>query len=197
MFEYIKGKLTDSSPLHAIVDVHGIGYKLFTPLSHYAKLPSIGTEALFYVSCIIREDSHKLFGFLTKLDRDLFEKLTEVSGIGPKSGLSLLGHLESEDLHLAIANGNVALLCKVPGIGKKTAERLVIEMRDKSKTFLEKSAMPSIKGASSDAASDAINALIHLGYNALDAQKAIKNILQSTTGSPDLPQLITLALRKL
>lgn len=114
-----------------------------------------------------------------------------------KSALSLIGALETEDLHLAIAEGNVALLCKVPGIGKKTAERLVIEMRDKSKIFLEKTVLSPIKGGTSDAASDAMSALIHLGYNALEAQKAIKNALKDAPSSPDLPQLITLALRQL
>ena len=119
MYEYMKGKLVEASPSKATIDIGGIGYCLLIPLSNYSHLPPLGSEILFYVSLIIREDAHTLYGFLSRTERTLFEKLTSISGIGPKTALTLIGHLEPHDLQLAISQANVALLCKVPGIGKK------------------------------------------------------------------------------
>lgn len=198
MYEYLKGTLADAFPSHAIVDHLGLGYKLLLPLSHYMRLPPVKSEVLFYLSLVIREDAHTCYGFLTKLDRDLFERLTEVSGIGPKTALSLIGHMETDALQMAIAHANIALLSKVPGIGKKTAERLVIEMRDKIKNLQEKGAPPSLLGEQKGGAiCDAINALIHLGYPSLQAQKAVNSALKTLGDKPDLSQLITASLRSL
>lgn len=194
MYEYLRGKLIDFSPIKATVEVNGIGYSLLIPLSSYSKLPAAGKEVLFYLSFIVREDSQRLFGFLTLLERNLFEKLTEVSGIGPKTALALIGHMEGNELQLAISRSDVNLLCKIPGVGKKTAERLVVELRDKIKTTAELApagAMVSGGGV----ASDAISALIHLGYNPLQAQKAIKTALSQSEREPELPNLIKAALR--
>jgi len=145
MFEYIKGKLTDASPLKAVIEINGLGYSLLIPVNNYSKLPAFGHEILLYVSTVIREDSHKVYGFLTRTERDLFENLIEVSGIGPKTGLALIGHMEIDELQLAIAQSNIALICKIPGIGKKTAERLVVEMRDKFQNE-HKRPPPSLQG---------------------------------------------------
>jgi Holliday junction DNA helicase RuvA len=120
-----------------------------------------------------------------------------VSGIGPKTALALIGHMESHELQLAILKGNVAVICKVPGIGKKTAERLIIDMRDKVKDAekLQTTASSSKKDSPSSLASDAIGALLHLGYNQLQAQKAIQEALSRSKNEPKLAELITLALR--
>lgn len=193
MLEYIRGKLVESTPIKAVIDVGGLGYGLFIHLNTYGKLPSLGSDIVLYVSTVIREDSHKHYGFLSPAERDLFEKLNEVSGIGPKTSLALLGHMDSIDLQLAISSSNSTLLSKVPGIGKKTAERLIIEMRDKFK-HTEKTATSAMPSASGPAA-DAIQALIHLGYNPLHAQKAVKTILDKADKEPPLPELITSALR--
>ncbi|HSW86766.1 MAG TPA: Holliday junction branch migration protein RuvA [Rhabdochlamydiaceae bacterium] len=197
MLEYIKGKLTEATPSKAIIEIQGIGHGLLIPLSTYSKLPQTGKEVCMYVSTVIREDSHKDYGFLTREERDLFEKLNDVSGIGPKTALALIGHMDLATLHCAISKGDVNAICKVPGIGKKTAERMIIDLRDKLK-HLNTQNFPSLLSNPSIAASDAISALVNLGYPAVIAQKAIKKALdQSETEEPSLSDLITSALRNL
>ena len=191
MYTYLSGILKQASPLLAILDVQGIGYALSIPLSAYAKLPPIGNPLMLYVSFLVREDAHRLFGFLTEQERDLFETFIALSGIGPKTALALIGHIQLCDLHSAIKQGSSAQLCKIPGIGKKTAERLIVELKDRtSKIFGEKEILPHQKGSS-----DAINALIHLGYNATQAQKAVQTALENHPKEPELGALITSALR--
>lgn len=197
MMEYIKGILASTSPLKTVVDVGGIGYRIYTPLSNYAKLPNIGQPVCFFILTVIREDSHKNYGFLTPDERDLFESLIDVSGIGPKTGLALLGHLEPADLQIAISSSDVTGICKVPGIGKKTAERLIIEMRDR----VQKNTSPIFSSSSSKGnqtiSGDAISALINLGYQPAMAQKTIQSILSGKESEPDLSDLISAALKKL
>ncbi|MCX6988624.1 MAG: Holliday junction branch migration protein RuvA [Chlamydiae bacterium] len=193
MIEYIKGVLTDSSPSHVVIETHGIGHKFSTPLNNYTKFPQAGKEILLFICTVIREDAHKSYGFLSRMERDFFEKLIDVSGIGPKTALALIGHMELSDLQLAIAQSNAAVLSKVPGIGKKTAERLIVELKDKTSKLsdLTSAALPGKK----DLFSDALHALVHLGYQPLQAQKAVKQILAQSETEPDLASLITAALR--
>jgi len=197
MFEFIRGKLAIGALNKAVVDVGGIGYAVLIALNTYARLPQIGQEVLFYVSPVIREDAHLLYGFLTQDERDLFEKLTLISGIGPKTAIALIGHMEIADLQMAILHENIALLSKVPGIGKKTAERLVIEMRDKIKN--EKSTSLSVLDPESPKGTiaDAISALVNLGYHPMQAQKAVKKAVGEGQDEPELGRLITLALRSI
>jgi Holliday junction DNA helicase RuvA len=196
MFEYIKGTLTESTPNKVTLETHGVGYLLFIPLNNFAKLPSLGTALILYVSTVIREESHKNYGFLTREERNLFESLIDVSGIGPKTGLALLGHLEINDLQFAISQGNATLLSKIPGIGKKTAERLIVEMRDKVNKLGDKlPSHPLSQSGEQGVIADAISALIHLGYNPAQAQKAVKSSLPKNDQEPQLAQLITAALR--
>jgi Holliday junction DNA helicase RuvA len=193
MFEYIKGNLIQATPSTVTIDIHGIGYRLAIPFNHFAKLPQQGSLLTLFVSTVIREDSHKLFGFLTQRERNLFEQLIGISGIGPKTALALLGHMELHELQTAISLGNSALVCKIPGIGKKTAERLIVEMRDKIGDT--ESNVTLIGGKESRVVSDALSALINLGYNASQAQKAIQAALQKSEADPQLASLITAALR--
>jgi Holliday junction DNA helicase RuvA len=193
MFEYIKGTLVHATPSLATLDIHGIGYRLAIPLRHFGKLPAYGSSVTFFVSTVIREDSHKLYGFFTQTERDLFEQLIGISGIGPKIALALLGHMELSELQTAISLGNSALICKIPGIGKKTAERLLVEMKDK--IFIEHTPLSSSNNKTQRTISDALSALINLGYNASAAQKAIQTALQQTKEDPELAMLITAALR--
>jgi holliday junction DNA helicase RuvA len=198
MYEYIKGALIEASVSKAVIEVQGVAYSLLIPFNNFSKLPTLGSTILFYVSLIVREDSQKLYGFLTRHERDLFENLLEVSGIGPKTSLSLVGHMEIRDLQAAIGQGNIHLICKIPGIGKKTAERLVVEMRDKIKKDMDRSAFtPQLQNAEEKKGpvADAISALINLGYNSSQAQKAIKIALSKVEGEPELAKLITAALR--
>lgn len=196
MFEYIKGTLAQSSVSHVTVDIHGLGYRLSIPFNNFSKLPSIGAQAILFVSTVIREDSHKLYGFLTQHERDLFEQLIDISGIGPKTALALIGHMELHELQRAIQQGNSAQVCKIPGIGKKTAERLIVEMRDKIFKISANEAPSSLK--ETGVIADAISALVNLGYNSTQAQKAIRSALQAhpePQHEPSLAALITSALR--
>lgn len=200
MFEYIKGTLVSLQPHKAVVDVNGIGYLLHTPLSTFSAIPPIGKEIIFYISSVIREDSHKNFGFLSAEERDLFEKISSVSGIGPKTALALIGHLDAQALESAITTANSTLLSKIPGIGKKTAERLIVELRDKVLKGLKKSPLPATpqQGISEEdqIVNDALSALMNLGYNSLQAQQAIKKVLAESKQTPDLSTLIRGALSK-
>jgi Holliday junction DNA helicase RuvA len=191
MYEYIRGVLTQADPSKAVVEAGGVGYAVLIGLNTYSRLPAVGQEALLYLSAVVREDSHKLFGFLAAAERDFFERLTEVSGIGPKTALALLGHVEIGDVHAAIVQEDSAALCKVPGIGKKTAERLIVELKDKVHDLPFSAASP-LRGA----ARDALSALINLGYAASQAQKAVQ---ASQAASADLPlaDLITASLKRL
>ncbi|HSX03932.1 MAG TPA: Holliday junction branch migration protein RuvA [Rhabdochlamydiaceae bacterium] len=189
MFEYIKGTLTEASPVKITVETGGVGYAILVSLSTYAKLPKIGETICCFVSFVVREDSQRLFGFLSRDERSLFEKLTEISGIGPKTSLSLLGHLSLDELTAAVQTSDIKLLIKVPGIGRKTAERLIIEMRDKLKNSSTTKA-----GKQEGPFEDAVSALVHLGYNPKDAQNAVKNVLEKSKEST-LSEIITSVLK--
>jgi Holliday junction DNA helicase RuvA len=200
MYEYIKGTLIESTPSKAILETQGIGYSLLVPFNNFSKFPPLGSMVTLYVSFVVREDSQKLYGFLTQHERDLFENLLNVSGVGPKTSLSLVGHMEIHDLQTAISQGNTQLICKIPGIGKKTAERLVVDLRDKIKKGMYQSTETRLLSNITEekgAVTDAISALINLGYNSSQAQKAIKAALDKTSGEPELAKLITAALRNI
>ena len=200
MYEFIKGTLIEATPSKAIIETQGVGFCLHIPFNNFSKLPNIGNPVTFFTSFVVREDSQKLFGFLTRGERDLFESLIEVSGVGPKTGLSLVGHMEASDLQAALSQGNISVICKIPGIGKKTAERLVVDMRDKVKKGLGSSGeLHAFQESDQNqgVVADAISALIHLGYNSAQSQKAIKAALAKTDGEPELAQLITAALRSI
>jgi holliday junction DNA helicase RuvA len=195
MFEYIRGKLVQATPSKAVVDVGGVGYGLIISLKTFQKMPTLNEQVLFYVAPVIREDGHYLFAFLSLEDRNLFEQLISVNGVGPKTAIGILGHVDIADFQMAILQANTALLSKIPGIGKKTAERLVIELKDK---FTKASpASLGLPMGGNSVTSDAISALINLGYHPLDAQKAIKKVLSIHEKEPSLSELITGALRSI
>lgn len=189
MYEYIKGQVEESSLQHVILDVNGIGYKLLIPMNAFSKLPKIGAILKLYTYFHVRENEQTLFGFLSKDDRELFLRLIDVSGIGPKTGLSMIGHGDLVDIPSAILQGNIASLCRLPGIGKKTAERLILEVKDK---LPPKSFAPEVE--TFGISHDATLALINLGYLKAHAEKAIK-IAQKDQEIDDLGRLITEALK--
>ena len=194
MFEYLKGTLIEASPQKIILDVGGIGYGLFISIATFEKLPKIGNEVKIFTSSIIREDSHRLFGFLAREEKDFFNTLCEISGIGPRLAIAILGHMTLEDLHLAVEHHNIKAISKIPGIGKKMAERLILELRGK----FEKSGNEKVSLTSSAARgpiSDAISALINLGYNPMEAQKVVQSVVTSKGEEPPLSELISLALK--
>ncbi|WP_068471438.1 Holliday junction branch migration protein RuvA [Candidatus Protochlamydia phocaeensis] len=199
MFAYLKGVLTLSQPSQAVVEVNGVGYILFIPSRVYGELPPLGQAVQFYTSFVVREFSHALYGFLSCQERDIFEVLMNISGVGPKLALSLIGHLSFAELQSAVINQNVPTLCRVPGVGKKTAERLIVELKDKlpslaaldpSEYAVDHQADPKAKHIQ-----DAMLALINLGYNQTTAQKAVKQSLKDLSEDSDLATLIRVALK--
>ena len=201
MFVFIKGQLVESSPLHVIVETNGIGYKIFISANAFTRIPQIDQPIFLHTSFVIREFSQSLYGFLTSQERDLFEALMNVSGIGPKLALSIIGHMDCFELQRSIEHHDVPSLCKIPGIGKKTAERLIIEMRDKLGSLLPPTPNDHGLQIPSDPKAqtirDAMCALINLGYNQMTAQKAIKKTLKDIPEKEELhlPTLITTALK--
>ncbi|EKE02922.1 MAG: Holliday junction DNA helicase [uncultured bacterium] len=195
MFEYIKGLLVEADAQKAIIDVNGIGYKIFIPACIYPELLN-KKDVLLYLSYVVKEDSHTLYGFLSKLQRNVFHLLTTISGIGPKTAISLLGHLNIENLHFAVTTGDVKSISRVPGIGRKTAERIILELKDKFKT-LDTSLIDITANTKNSCALDAIAALMNLGYNSTQAGKAVKSVLESHTDQLELSSLITLALKNI
>lgn len=198
MFEYIKGYLADLTPEKAILDVQGIGYKILIPLSVYTELTQKNDLITLYISAIYREDSQRLFGFISKSQRDLFDKLCDISGIGPKIALSLIGHMKEDELYLSIHHQDVKMLCQIPGLGKKTAERLIVEMKDKLKELKlpenDRSDFPCLNKSLFD---DALSALINLGYQKNAAYRAIQKASKEAQDINNLSELITTALKKI
>jgi holliday junction DNA helicase RuvA len=171
MIGRIHGQLVEKNPPQVVVVSHGVGYEIDVPMSTFYHLPATGQAVELLTHLVVREDAHLLYGFLTPAERSAFRQLLRISGVGPKVALSVLSGLSVEDLALAVAGGDAARLTKVPGVGKKTAERLVLELRDKLPV-----AMSVQRGASGAAIanSDVLNALLALGYNDREAQSAVK-----------------------
>ncbi len=198
MYAYIKGILIQSTPSTVILEAQGIGYCLCIPFNNFSKLPPFGQPLLLYTTYVVREDSQKLYGFLTVDEKELFEELIDVSGVGPKTALGLVGNMDIYDLQTAIQQGQIPLICKIPGIGKKTAERLVVELRDKMQKKSGRSSLlqPSKGEMVSGVVEDATSALLNLGYNSAQIQKAIKQVMsRAADEEPGLAALITSVLR--
>jgi len=197
MIVRLTGTLVSSTPLSAVIDAQGIGYEVHVPLTTAEKLPAAGGRVLLHTYAVYREDAQSLYGFYSPEERDFFRLLVEkVSGIGPKLALSVLSRLSLPVLQSAIVAGDVGLLAKCPGIGKKTAERLVIELRDKLGAG---SNAPSVAGAATTPSApakfrDAVMALVALGYKAPEADKAIRDASTALGPSATTEALIKQAL---
>jgi Holliday junction DNA helicase RuvA len=195
MIALLSGQLAHRAPDHIIVDVGGVGYQLHIPLSTFYRLPETGSVRL-QVHTNVREDAITLFGFFTVAEKDLFTLLISVSGVGPKLGITILSHIAPAELALALSQGDVNRLIAIPGIGKKSAERLVLELQDKASTYAI-SASISVPHTDTDTTDshhqDALSALINLGYKESLAKQALKN-LKSAPGAP-LEQILKAALQ--
>ncbi|HZZ92977.1 MAG TPA: Holliday junction branch migration protein RuvA [Usitatibacter sp.] len=189
MIGRIQGILVEKDFPQVIVSCHGVGYEVDVPMSTFYPLPRTGEEVTLLTHLVVREDAHLLFGFLTAPERAAFRQLLRISGVGPKVALSVLSGLSVDDLAFAVASEDSARLTKIPGIGKKTAERLVLELRDK----LPKT-MAGVRAEGAGAAGgDVVSALLTLGYNDREAQAAVKQL------AADLPlaEAIRQALKQL
>ena len=196
MIASITGTLVSRSPTEVVLDAHGIGYSVNIPLSTYERLGQTQTTVTLLTYLHVREDTLQLYGFATEEERLLFRLLISVSGIGPKMAQGILSGISVVDLRNHIAKGNLSALTAIPGVGKKTAERLVIELRDKiGKTEPGMAGQATVEDGS-ELRQEALLALTSLGYNRQQAEKAIRLVLQDVRGEkPSLQDLIKKALR--
>ncbi len=197
MIGRLSGVVLEKRPDRALVDASGVGYELHVPLGTFAALPAVGERASLHVHTHVREDAILLFGFATAEERALFERLITVSGVGPKVALAVLSGLPLPELVGAIAAQNVKRLSTIPGVGKKLAERLGVELKDKVQGLLAGGAPPSAEpaGALSGLLEDAVGALLNLCYRKPQAEAAVK--AASETAASDLSALLSAALRLL
>ncbi|MEK7831011.1 MAG: Holliday junction branch migration protein RuvA [Acidobacteriota bacterium] len=184
MIAHISGKLIQKQPNSIIVDVGGIGYELNVPLSTFYDLGEVGVSVSLRVHTHVREDALQLFGFRTEAEKKLFLLLNTVSGIGPKLAITVLSGLSAEELIQAIRAGNLAKLTGIPGVGKKTAERMLVELKDKVAAILPpglEDSTTSVLAHTGDAMrEDVISALVNLGYPRAQAEKAVNAVLKQT-----------------
>jgi Holliday junction DNA helicase RuvA len=171
MIAHLRGKLIARHPNQAIVEAGGVGYDVAITVSTFSDLPPLGTEVALHIHTQVREDQLALYGFLKREEKQLFEKLITVSGIGPKLAITTLSGMAAQELGNAIRGNDVARLTKIPGIGRKTAERLVLELRDKLPTVGQEA--PAALPALNSVQEDVLSALLNLGYQRTTAEKAV------------------------
>jgi Holliday junction DNA helicase RuvA len=186
MITYLEGILAEAMPTHIVVDVHGVGYHVLIPLSSYDKLPVVGKGIKILTHLQVREDAHVLYGFVSAAERDLFRLLVgHVSGIGPKTALDVLSGISVVQFKAAVVDGDAGLLAKTKGIGKKTAERIIVELKDKVGVTAVWEAASAAHGPSPEESrmQDAVLALISLGYKQVDALKAVNQVTAGKEGA--------------
>jgi len=196
MISHLRGRLLSLSPELAVVDVHGVGYAVSLPLPTYYELQKLPaqSEVSLFVHTHVREDALALYGFWTERERALFERLITVSGVGPRLARAILSGLPPEVLLAALAAGDVARLTRIPGVGKKTAERLVLELREKA---AELAAAPAATSAALEPDDeDLLVALVNLGYRRADAEKALADVHRESAGA-SVPEQLRMALKRL
>jgi Holliday junction DNA helicase RuvA len=199
MIHHLNGTLVESLPTQIVVDVGGVGYHVLIPLSSYDKLPTPGTQIKILTHLTVREDAHILFGFMTASERDLFRLLVQhVSGIGPKTALDVLSGTTVTAFKAAVVAGDTAALSRIKGIGKKTAERIVVELKDKVGIAAAWEAASSGHAPSAEEVkvNDAVLALIALGYKQVDALKAVRTA-ETKLPSANTEELVTASLKLL
>ncbi|MES2887691.1 MAG: Holliday junction branch migration protein RuvA [Pseudomonadota bacterium] len=192
MIGRLTGLIADKSPPQLLIDVNGLGYEVDVPMSSFYNLPGLGERVTLLTHYVVREDAHVLFGFLTAEERDTFRTLVKISGVGPRTALSILSGLSVSDLARAVSQQDSGRLVKVPGIGKKTAERLLLELKGKIADALT---LATTVHPVNDAQSDILQALLALGYNDREAGAALK-ALPADVGVSDGIKLALRALTK-
>ncbi|AVD82044.1 Holliday junction branch migration protein RuvA [Pseudomonas sp. SWI6] len=183
MIGRLRGTLAEKQPPHLIIDVNGVGYELEVPMTTLYRLPKVGESVTVHTHLVVREDAHLLYGFHEKRERELFRELIRLNGVGPKLALALMSGLEVDELVRCVQAQDASTLVRVPGVGKKTAERLLVELKDRFKAWETSPAMftlvsdgPVSVSSANNAEADAVSALVSLGYKPQEASKAVSAI---------------------
>lgn len=196
MISFLKGILAKVSPSFIIIDVNGVGYKIFVPTSAYYVLPQAQEEIVIHTYLHVREDALQLYGFLNEEDLSLFEILINVSGIGPKNGLAILSNITPQQFKGAVIKEDLGILTKIPGIGKKTAQRMILELKDKIKIEEIKDELEvPMSTMKSNLSENALEALLSLGYQRSEAKKALESVANENIDGVEV--LIKEALKQL
>lgn len=200
MITFLTGKLHAALPTQAIVEVNGVGYELLIPLSSYDRLPAVGQAVQVLTHLHVREDAHILYGFMSAAERDLFRLLVNnVSGIGPKLALAVLSGMSVSNFKSAVVTGDVASLSKISGLGKKTAERIVLELKDKLGVAAawEVASATHAPTPEESQANEAVLALIALGYKQVDAHRTVRDLQEKEPGIKSAEDLVKFALKRM
>ncbi len=200
MITFLEGKLDAALPTQAVIDVRGIGYEVLIPLSSYDRLPAPGQPIRILAHLHVREDAHVLYGFMSSAERDLFRLLVNhVTGIGPKLALAVLSGMSVGNFKNAVVNGDVASLAKISGLGKKTAERIVLELKDKLGVAAAWEAASATHAPTPEQshANEAVLALIALGYKQVDAHKTVRELQEKNGAVESAEELVKLALKRM
>ena len=195
MIAHISGTLAQKVPGEIVVDVNGIGYQVFIPLNVFYRLPEIGARIALQIHTHVREDALQLFGFQDAAEKQIFLLLTAVSGIGPRLALNILSGIASEDLARALKESDQVRLVAIPGVGKKLAERMIVELKDKLLTFSSDSAASKSSYGDSQLMQDAVSALVNLGYRKTEAEDNVRTVLKR--GQSSLEEVLKEALRRM
>jgi len=187
MIGFLRGKLVVKQPPVLLIDVNGVGYEVEAPMTTFYDLPETGVEITLHTHLVVREDAHILFGFLRLSDRALFRSLIKISGVGPRMALAILSGMSADAFVRCIQDNNTAALTRVPGVGKKTAERLVVELRDNiGKAGVAGADMAVASAGPANAVEEAVSALIALGYKPPDASRMVRGIDSKDLGVEEI-----------
>ena len=187
MIGFLRGKLLVKQPPVLLIDVNGVGYEVEAPMTTFYDLPETGSEITLHTHLVVREDAHTLFGFLRLSDRALFRALIKISGVGPRMALAILSGMSADAFVRCIQDSNTAALTRVPGVGKKTAERLVVELRDNiGKAGVAGADVSAASAGPANAVEEAVSALIALGYKPPDASRMVRGIDSKDLGVEEI-----------
>lgn len=202
MIAFVKGIVEDLTEDNVVLDVGGVGYNVKISAGTAALISGVGEELKLYTYTSVREDAFQLFGFLTRDELEIFKKLITVNGIGPKGGLSILSVMSADDIRFAVISGDAKMIAKAPGIGKKTAERVILDLKDKislEDTLIHKEiagvGVANVNSSDNKAGNEAVEALTALGYSASDAVRAVKSV--TVTEDMDVEDILKQALKNM
>jgi holliday junction DNA helicase RuvA len=197
MIGRLTGKIISKQPPQLLIDVQGVGYEVDASMSTFYQLPDLGLEVTLHTHMVVREDAQLLYGFASESERALFRNLIKINGVGPKLAITILSGMSVDEFIICVQDGDAAALVRIPGIGKKTAERLIVELRDRLKDYdVQASASPSLAvsstGSSHSPVSEAVSALVALGYKPQEASRMVRSI---NADGLDTQEIIRLSLK--